>query len=116
MKPVDVLRLSPLGKLGLTLYVVYVPEPPAAVTGLNDVTGNPLVTVTVALVAVAVIVGLTMAKLNDWLLVCDMESVAFTVKLVADNNAVGVPVMKPLVLPKDNPLGNVGVMLNDMLP
>jgi hypothetical protein len=116
--PVDVLKLSPAGKTGDTANV-RLPNPPAAVTGVNGVAAVFCVSVVDATACVVVRAGnASTVRLNVLALVCAgvLWSVAVTVNVVADMVAVAVPDISPVAVFKDNPDGKLGLILNDSVP
>ena len=113
--PVAVLKLNPLGRLGLTANVS-VPNPPCTVTGVKLAVATNWFNTLLGTAAVVVNAGYATNKSNVLLLVCDRLSVTFTVYVALDLIAVGVPDTCPLVGLKLNPAGNAGLIANVNVP
>ena len=81
--------------------------PPLAVTGINDVAATAAVRVSDARASVVVRAAETVNE-NVFVAVTEAESVTVTVYVVAELDAVGVPVIAPVELLIDNPEGRPG--------
>ena len=103
--PFVVLKDKPAGSAELTAKFT-VPNPPDAVTGVNEVIRVPAVTVAEdTACAVFSAGGLTVSwKVFDE--ICAASSVTVTTIVVAGNNPVGVPLTWPVVLSKVRPAGS----------
>jgi hypothetical protein len=90
-----------------------VPNPPEAVTGVKAVAAVFCVSVVDGIACVVSRAGrASTVNWKDLLLVCagELWSVTVTVKLVAVKVPLGVPVISPLAVLKDKPVGRLGLI------
>ena len=102
---------NPLGNVGDIAYT-NVPAPPVAVTGVT-LTASYCVTDTDDTCEVNIIgcgASLLTDKLKVLLIFWLAKSLIFTVNVVSDNTAVGVPVISPVDVLKFNPVGKDGLI------
>ena len=102
--PVAALKVSPNEVTDGLIAYESVPYPPVALIGWKAVDATNCANVTVAVGIEVTSAGYATAMLTVWLLVCETESVAVTVILVAATIAVGVPLISPVDVLKDNPV------------